>query len=424
MSDIKKIKQLLNSSNPSAGFEILKTLNDSSLIEGLYETIDKILKEKYFNDKNKYLEGCKIASSIPFYMNHFKRSNFNNENFSFTCSFIRKSIALDANTSKELIVFLIKDEYRWVREAAASNPCIKPNEISEIIKSSVKNIDGDLIGDRYVLKGLLNNPNITKKDKNIINNKLKDGKLYPWETTEYIIETLQPEAVYEELIPFVISLYDLICFELFDEDGEDFIDALHYWRGDFSSGEIIFGEYCSGVIEKWISCDGSMGPQKELITVTASSKKQSGRIRTGYDEYVSAEKEPSEYMKNGQFLINGEYSRVEGNGNTYYIDLENEIELDKIQAITENNLIQKYTYLGKDNLLNEGPSDFDCYDDYEMEGGDVRGGASVFWDGELHGIDFYTLIQDIEEAGFKLKDKDGNIIEENILKYFKKIYSK
>ncbi len=70
----------------------------------------------------------------------------------YSSSRVRKTVALNSGTPKEVIDKLISDEHRWVREAAASHPTIDKQKIEELIKS----------GDRYILKGLASNPNCIK----------------------------------------------------------------------------------------------------------------------------------------------------------------------------------------------------------------------------------------------------------------------
>tara|TARA_Y100000031_G_scaffold41143_1_gene47473 strand:+ start:82 stop:357 length:276 start_codon:yes stop_codon:yes gene_type:complete len=64
------------------------------------------------------------------------------DNENYTSSRIRCAVALNKNTPKSIIDKLLKDDYRWVREAAASHPFVDKTEIDQLIKT----------GDRYILK--------------------------------------------------------------------------------------------------------------------------------------------------------------------------------------------------------------------------------------------------------------------------------
>ena len=106
-----------------------------------------------------------------------KRASEDTENYS--SSRVRKAVALNTKTPKAVLNKLLKDEYRWVREAAASNELVNDKDISDLVKN----------GDRYILKGIIENPNATAGVKNEISEMLKDEKKYPVETDKYVIET-------------------------------------------------------------------------------------------------------------------------------------------------------------------------------------------------------------------------------------------
>jgi hypothetical protein len=87
-------------------------------------------------------------------------------------------VALNTKTPKAVLNKLLKDEYRWVREAAASHPEIDTQAITKLIRT----------GDRYILKGLGDNPNCDKAVQEKINKILKDEDKYPVEKDTYEIE--------------------------------------------------------------------------------------------------------------------------------------------------------------------------------------------------------------------------------------------
>jgi hypothetical protein len=84
-------------------------------------------------------------------------------------NWLRESVALNINTPKNIIKILLKDDCRWVREAASSHESIEKSTITKLIKN----------GDRYVLKGLLTNPNSSVNIKSQIEEMLKDEETYP-----------------------------------------------------------------------------------------------------------------------------------------------------------------------------------------------------------------------------------------------------
>jgi|GEM_PF-698484 outer membrane protein assembly factor BamB len=96
----------------------------------------------------------------------------------YASSRVRWAVALNKSAPKSIIDKLLKDEYRWVREAASSHKWVKDTKISDLVKS----------GDRYTLKGLLENPNSKDGIKAEITKKLEDENKYPVETDTYIIE--------------------------------------------------------------------------------------------------------------------------------------------------------------------------------------------------------------------------------------------
>jgi len=61
--NITKIEQLLRSDNYEGGFELIKTINETEITEGLSDVINTTLREKYF--QNNALEaGLQIANFI------------------------------------------------------------------------------------------------------------------------------------------------------------------------------------------------------------------------------------------------------------------------------------------------------------------------------------------------------------------------
>ena len=99
------------------------------------------------------------------------------KNEGYCSSLIRKAVALNKNTDKKVIDQLLKDQYRWVRQAAASHDSLNKNEILELIDS----------GDRYILKGLKENMNRATSIRQKITTLLEDEEKYPKEYTTYSV---------------------------------------------------------------------------------------------------------------------------------------------------------------------------------------------------------------------------------------------
>ena len=85
-------------------------------------------------------------------------------------------------------------------------------------------------------------------------------------------------------------------------------------------------------------------------------------------------------MNNGEILIIGTMDWTKGNWKSYTIELENEIEFDKIVAYIESGLIRYYSYEGEERSEFEDNADNNLGDGYP----DVS--AYVFWNGKLHQI--------------------------------------
>ena len=98
-----------------------------------------------------------------------------------------KAEALDLNTGKEVIEKHLMSQYRWVREAAAKHPIVDKEWIDLCMEN---------ILDRYILKGLINNPNCTSVIRDKITNLLEDKEKYPTETDQYEILSTRSRPQY------------------------------------------------------------------------------------------------------------------------------------------------------------------------------------------------------------------------------------
>jgi ankyrin repeat protein len=138
----------------------------------------------------------------------------------------RKIAALDSATSHDVILKLLEDKYGWVREAAASHQSIDGDTIEKLLKS----------GDRYILKGLANNPNVSEKKKREIETLLLDTDKYPVYKQEYIIgydcnvysgETVKGKIPIDIVAEAVAGEYDSWEEYIWDNQWHDYDDIEH-----------------------------------------------------------------------------------------------------------------------------------------------------------------------------------------------------
>ena len=133
------------------------------------------------------------------------------KNEGYCSSLIRKAVALNKNTNQHIIAILLKDQYRWVRQAAASHSSLKKNDISKLIES----------GDRYILKGLKENMNCDTNAIKKIATLLEDEKKYPLEYTTYSVAGCEePGRACAGVVP-IDTIVSLI------KSGDDFPDGLY-----------------------------------------------------------------------------------------------------------------------------------------------------------------------------------------------------
>jgi hypothetical protein len=140
----------------------------------------------------------------------------NNET-SYTESLNHKAEALDLKASMQIIEQYLSSPYRWVREAAAKHLVLKKEWIEENLEylefmSSEQSVveillyeddgsaslrgNGSPIFERYILKGLINNPNCTSVIRDKITVLLEDKEKYPTEWDQYEILSTQSRPQY------------------------------------------------------------------------------------------------------------------------------------------------------------------------------------------------------------------------------------
>ena len=151
------------------------------------------------------------------------------KNEGYCSSLIRKAVALNKNTDKKIIDQLLKDQCRWVRQAAASHASLNKNEILQLIDS----------GDRYILKGLKENTNCDTNVIKKITTLLEDEDKYPLEYTTYSV------AGCEEPGRGMAGIIPLETIVALIKSGDDFpYGTLDIFGGEWTNYDDIF--YTSG----------------------------------------------------------------------------------------------------------------------------------------------------------------------------------
>jgi|GEM_PF-5613294 hypothetical protein len=131
----------------------------------------------------------------------------------YCSSLLRKAVALNKKSNKNIIDVLLLDKYRWVRQAAGSHLSLKKNDILKLIGT----------GDRYILKGLKENVNCDDTMVKNISTLLDDEEKYPLEYTTYTIsEPSDPGRIGAGVIP----LESIVCILTEGLAGESFPDVL------------------------------------------------------------------------------------------------------------------------------------------------------------------------------------------------------
>jgi len=294
-----------------------------------------------------------------------KKASEDTENYS--SSRVRKAVALNPNIPKDLINKLIKDEYRWVREAASSHESVKDKEISDLVKS----------GDRYILKGLLENPHCTDGIKKEITKKLEDENKYPIETGTYIIENGGCGEY---------TGGSMTVEEMADEIVE-------------SDGSSLPGEYYQ--YEDLYHCFGNYDLKEEILLPDGTSEKLNLTLETDITDC-------------GADFVMCAASSESGEVGNYEIELEELFEPSKVMAIEEYGLVEGYEYGGYTRFDGESAGESIPGDGYSLPSLDIQVKA---------GDDYYETfyiedeISEMEENGVDVSDAKA------VLKFLKETYS-
>ena len=298
------------------------------------------------------------------------------DNENYTSSRIRCAVALNKNTPKSIIDKLLKDENRWVREAAVSNELVKKEEITELVKN----------GDRYILKGLLENPNTSEGIKTEISEMLKDEEKFPIETDTYVIQ--------------ISDTYESV-------GGTMDIDYLVDLIADEGSREVLHRSRLPGEWHEWNNLYHDVGDYelKDSIQMPDGSYENLNlKLKTNISDCAA------------DFIITMS-SGLDDYGENYEIELEDVFDPDKLNIEEEYGRVYGYIYDGE--TFYAGTSTIE--------------GAS--WDGWEHAYAWESLIIQIKtDSGYKEFDVEDEIstmedegIElsdvEAVRKYFKETYN-
>jgi len=193
-----------------------------------------------------------------------------NKNEGYCSSLIRKAVALNKNTNKKVIDLLLKDQYRWVRQAAASHSSLKINDILKLIET----------GDRYILKGLKENTNCDTNVIKKITTLLEDEVKYPLEYTTYSVTgCVEPGRACAGVIPIDIIVALIKSDYVFPEGLYDLnegyetwttFDNIYYADGAFDGpgSEICINDRKNNTEEEYIEIGNDIGFGGESPDIT------------------------------------------------------------------------------------------------------------------------------------------------------------
>jgi outer membrane protein assembly factor BamB len=283
----------------------------------------------------------------------------------YASSRVRRAAALNKNAPKAIIDKLLKDEYRWVREAASSHKSVKGKKISDLVKSA---------DDRYILKGLLENPNCTDGIKSVITDKLEDENKYPIETDTYIIknwgcgEYTGGSMTVEEMADAIVE----------------------------SDGSSLPGEYYQYV--DIYHCFGDYDLNENILMPDGTSEKLNLTLETDITDCGA------------DFVMNASTSESGEVGN-YEIELEDLFDPTKLTVSEEYGLVEGYEYDG-DYFEGESEGESTPGDGYSLPSLDIQVKAGGFYED----FDLESEISVMEDEGVDVSDAEA------VLKYLKDTY--
>jgi hypothetical protein len=206
---------------------------------------NQMLSDVFMSEKASFEQKLSIASNESITNNTF--FDIINDNSSYLSSRLRKAVALNNSCPEDVTKKLLKDEYRWVREAAASHRNIKNNDISKILTNLKKEPK-----DRYLLNGLSINPNCSQDNIVILKKLLEDEKQYPREFNEYKIgfdcntypsEQCAGTVHYENMADCIVDYEGSWSDYIWDNDWYNFNDIYHSYGMNCAATHVEYPNY-------------------------------------------------------------------------------------------------------------------------------------------------------------------------------------
>tara|TARA_B110000003_G_scaffold104386_1_gene106677 strand:- start:10442 stop:13021 length:2580 start_codon:yes stop_codon:yes gene_type:complete len=302
---------------------------------------NEMLSDVFMSEKASFEQKLSIASNESITNNTF--FDIINDNSSYLSSRLRKAAALNNSCPEDVTKKLLKDEYRWVREAAASHRNIKNNDISKILTNLKKEPK-----DRYLLNGLLINPNCSQGNITILKKLLEDEKQYPREFNEYKIgfdcntypsEQCAGTVHYDNMADCIVDYEGSWSDYIWDNDWYDFDDIYHS-----------YGMNCPATHVEY--------PNHEMADITIEPSHDPDEDDFSIYDYDYMVCETKSYEKGYGW----------NDWNRYVIELEYELIPEAIEPSFDGGVCNDYSYQSDnlDGTREEGY--FESTDDYSTTG--------------------------------------------------------
>ena len=302
---------------------------------------NQMLSDVFMSEKASFEQKLSIASNESITNNTF--FDIINDNSSYLSSRLRKAVALNNSCPEDVTKKLLKDEYRWVREAAASHRNIKNNDISKILTNLKKEPK-----DRYLLNGLLINPNCSQDNIVILKKLLEDEKQYPREFNEYKIgfdcntypsEQCAGTVHYDNMADCIVDYEGSWSDYIWDNDWYNFDDIYHS-----------YGMNCAATHVEY--------PNHEMADITIEPSHDPDEDDFSIYDYDYMVCETKSYEKGYGW----------NDWNRYVIELEYELIPESIEPSFDQGICNDYSYQSDnlDGTREEGY--FESTDDYSTTG--------------------------------------------------------
>jgi len=298
-------------------------------------------------------------------------------------------VAAHPNITIDIINDLLKHKSKTVRQTAAMSIVINNKKITELI----------LKADRYILKGLMNNPNCDERNISEIKKLLEDLTKYPVKYQKYILgfncrvyvsESVGGSIDIESIAEAIVSGDDATWF--WDNEWYNYDDLWHtYGLNDTVSHVQIDDKKIEPIFIK----TGSYDPNKEGWSLARALEE--GHLVEG-EYYLEASSH--EVARDGW-----------NNWYKYFGELEYEFDPENLTPIYEDGICISYSYkssfeevefISDEMYLTDGKG-HDCSVFY------VKNGQLI----ELSGLSFEEIRDDIRKNGINPEEKEA------VLKYLK-----